>query len=484
MRKSTLVRPILRATILLAGIAAVTVASAQATPKVPARPTPGPLKLPVFPKITTETLPNGLRLAVIENHRLPLVAVRFGFAGGSFVDAPGKEGGWTLMMALLQEGSATRNAAAVADAAADYGNTIWSANPIFAGAPSFTTVLSAFQPVLEVVADVLMHPGFQPDAFQRVQGLRAANAARVPQPTAASFLAYASLYGASHPYARRPIGTGESVRSLTRDDIVAIHQTYVRPQNTVVVVAGDVTPTQARSVVEHAFGSWERGGVTVESNIPAPPGRVGPTTIYLRDDRGASTSTMWTASGVPGRGDSDAPAIEAVNTVLGGTQGAGRMWQAFRVDRGLSYSPASLFVWRPEPQAATWLGAAQAVPSERADTAVTEWLRVLRETHGARPLTAEELDFARSNLVRALPGQVATLDAVATSTLTLFQNRLPTTFYADYITRLNGLTLEQFRAVAAKYVDPDHLVIAVVGDRAKIEAALRATGIPVVIVDR
>ena len=78
---------------------------------------------------------------------------------------------------------------------------------------------------------------------------------------------------------------------------------------------------------------------------------------------------------------------------------------------------------------------------------------------------------------------MATVSSVADATLGLLQNRLPATFYRDYVKRLNGLTLDQFRAAAAKYLDPDHLVIAVVGDRAKIEAPLRATGIPVVIVD-
>lgn len=477
-----LFRRILWGTTLLA---ALDVASAQPTPKVPARPTPGPAKAPVFPKIVTETLPNGIQLAVIENHTLPLVSVRFGFAGGFFLDAPGKEGGWTMMMTLLQEGSTTRNAAAVADATADYGtNLAWLGGAASAGAPGFTTVRSAFQPMLEIVGDLLMHPAFPADAFRRVQGLQAANAARVPSQTAAVLVLSAMVYGANHPYGRSSIGTDASVRALTRDDIVAIQAKYLRPQNTVVVVSGDVTPAGARAVVDGVFASWERTGVTVEPNIPAPTPRVDPTTIYLRDDPGAPTTTIYTGSLLPGRGGSDAAAIEAVNAVYGATVGSGRIWQAFRVERGLSYSPGSLILWHPEPQVAGWLGSATAVPFAKTDTAVTEWMRVMKETHGDRPLTAEELDFARSSLVGTLPGQMATVSSVADATLALLQTRLPTTFYTDYVKRLNGLTLDQFRAAAAKYLDPDHLVIAVVGDRAKIEAPLRATGIPVVIVDR
>lgn len=476
-----MIRPMWRATTLLA--VAATVASAQAPSKVPPRPTPGLMKLPVFPKITTETLPNGLRLAVIENRTLPIVAVRLGFAGGYFVDTPGKEGGWTLMTSLLPEGSTTRNAAAMAEAAADYGTTIdWSQSQFNSGAPTFTTVRSAFAPVLGLVADLLMHPAFPADAFRRVQGVQAATAARLPQVTAAINLFNATLFGANHPYGRPPIGTEASVRALTRDDIVALHTTYVRPQNTVVVVSGDVTPAQARAIVEQAFATWERSGTTVEPTIPTPLGRTEQTTIYLRDDPGARTSTMYEGLLVPGRGGSDAAAIEAVNTALGGVA-TSRMWRAFRSERGLSYSPGTAFLWHPEPQAGVWLALAPQIPAEKTDTAVTESLRIIRETQGTRPLTAAELDFARSSLVGAFPGQIATVGLVANATLGLIQTRLPTTFYRDYITRLNGLSLDQFQAAAAKYLDPDHLVIAVVGDRARIEARLRATGIPVVIVD-
>ena len=167
----------------------------------------------VFPKITTETLPNGLQLAVVENHTLPIVSVRVGFAGGFFVDAPGKEGGWTVMMALLPEGSTTRKAAAVADATADYGTAInWSQNPNFLGAPTFATVRSAFQPVLEVMADIVMHPAFPADALRRVQGSKR-RAARLPQQSARPQTLNAMLFGANHPYGRT---TSEPKRRFAR----------------------------------------------------------------------------------------------------------------------------------------------------------------------------------------------------------------------------------------------------------------------------
>lgn len=471
-----------RSTVVLGSMLAIVAlagpALAQGAAKFPPRPIPGPAPLPVFPKITQQTLANGIRLAVVENHTLPIVAVRIGFSGGAFLDAPGKEGGWTIMLTSLREGTTTRSGAALADASADLGTTIsWSA----AGLPSFTTIRSAWQPSFEIVADILEHPTFPEDGFKRIQSTQATSNTRPSAQTVAGRTFNATLFGPSHPYGRSP--SEASIRSLTRDDIMGMCNTYLRPQNTFIVIAGDITLKDARAAVDHAFGGWERGGTTIESNVPAPPARTDPTTIYLRDDPGAPTATIWTGNLVPGRGSVDAISIEAVNSVLGGNT-SGRMWQTFRVDRGLSYQPTTAIAWRPEPQVGSWQALVSSVPAAKADTAVTELVRVFRETHGDRPPTGDELDFARKNLLGALPTLLSTIDNVAALTLSIMQNGLAPTFYNDYVGRVNALTLASFQGAAAKYLDVDHMVIAVVGDRAKIEAPLRATGIPVVIVER
>lgn len=470
--------------LLLLSVLLPSVALGQSAPapKVPARPTPGPAAVFVFPKIVTQTLPNGLLLAIVENHELPIVAVRFGFRGGTFLDAPGKEGGWTLMLNSLREGTTSRTGPAIAERAADFGTPIvWSPAAPLLGAPSFTTVRSAFPPLIELVADMLVNPTLPADAVRRLQTAQAAGAARPSQGTLAARTFAAQLYGADHQYAR--FSTDSSVRSLSRDDLVKLQTTYLRPQNTVVVVAGDITVPEARAAVEKAFSSWERGGTTIESAIPAPPAYVAPTTIFLRDQPNAPLSLIIGGQVVPSRGTAGVAPIEAVDAILGGASGGSRMFQAFRVDRGLSYSPSMSIDWRPEPQIATWRGIATVAPA-KTDSAVMEWLRVLRDAHGDRPLTTTELEFSRKNLVGALPANLETVVQIANSTLMVLQARLPESFYNDHVRRMNSLTLTEVQAAAAKYLDPDHTVIVVVGDRAKIEAPLRATGIPVVIVDR
>jgi predicted Zn-dependent peptidase len=99
-------------------------------------------------------------------------------------------------------------------------------------------------------------------------------------------------------------------------------------------------------------------------------------------------------------------------------------------------------------------------------------------------VTEAELDFSKRNLVGSLPASMERLDALADNVLSSIRDRLPAGYLNNWVTRVNALTVADVRAAAAKYLDPDHLAITVAGDRSKIEASLRATGIPVVIVDK
>jgi zinc protease len=445
-------------------------------PVVPPRPTPGLVKPIVFPKINVQTLPNGMRLAVIENHTLPIVTVNVGLLGGPFLDPPGKEGAWALMLNALREGTTSRSASEIADAAADIG-TSFSWGPTAASAnPGFTTIKSAWQPALMLVADMLMNPTFPPDAVARVQAAQVVGA-RPTQGSLPGRVATAELFGSNHLYAR--ILTDSSLRRVTRDDLTALQSAYLRPQNAVIVIAGDVTAAQARAAVDGAFSSWKNTGSSIESRYLAPTISPSATTIYLRDFPGAPQSQIASAEVIPSRVSKDAPTIAMIDAIVGSARDGSRMWDALRGSHGLSYSPRSAITWRPPPQEGTW-GQYAAVPAGKTDSAVVELYRVLRETHGSRPITATELDFARRTLVWNLSSRMETVPAG--TALEVMVARLPTTYFTDYAARLNSMTLAEVQAAATKYIDPDHLVLVVVGDRAKIEAPLRATGIPVVIV--
>ena len=472
----------------LFGAAAWSSAWGQTATTLPPRPVAGPAKEFVFPAIKVDTLPSGLRLVVVEQHELPLVAVRVAFAGAvppglSYLDPVGKEGAWGLLTMSLREGTTTRSATQISDELADLGTTISAPGSPNFTPPSFTAAKSAWRPSLDLLADMLANPSLPTDGVKQVQtALATAMGTRLSNLQIAQRMLYKSLYGADHANSR--FATQATIQAITRDDLVQMQATFLRPQNTLIVVTGDVTVAEARAAVANAFSTWQKSGTTV--GPPAQtPAQAPPTAIYLRDVPGLAQTVITVGQVVPGRDSPDAAAIDALVSVLGdaGASAGSRVYTAFRTERGLSYSPIVRLSTRPVPESVVMVGDI-AVAAANTDTAVTEWLRVMREAKSGRPVTATELAFSRGNLVGVLPRQMETVEALADRVLGIVRDRLPATYLNDRVRRLNALTLPEVQAAASMYLDPEHQAIIVIGDRAKIEGPLRATGIPVVIVDR
>lgn len=477
-----------RLKIIAAALIVATPLAAQRPPvKLPPRPEIPPAKPFVYPAVTYDSLPNGLRYAIVENHELPLVTVHTAVAGTgplgiSFLDAPGKQGAWGLMLTSLREGTTTRSSAQIADEVADLGTDMRFTSTIGFVEPTFRSARSTWKPSLDLLADVMMNPTFPQEGVTRAQARLAGLFDGLPPASQASRALYASLYGADSP--NNQFSTGASQRALTRDDLVMMQQQYLRPQNTMIVVAGDVTVAEARAALMKSFGAWQRGGTTVTPLVPKAPAP-GPTTIYLKDNPGAVQSLVTAGLVLPGRENADAAAIATLASVLGdfSVSSGSRVYSAFRLERGLSYSPRVELAMRPVPETAP-LVATFLVPAGVTDTGITTLLRVYRDLRHDKPATASELEFAKRNLIGKLPGQMEQISVMGSNVLTTMRDRLPRDYMRNWISRINALTLPEVHAAAAKYLDPDHLTIVVVGDRAKIESALRATGIPVVIVDK
>jgi zinc protease len=462
-------------------------ATAQRAPvSLPTKPEVPAAKPIVYPTFTLDSLANGLRFAVVENHELPLVSVQTGFAGvgplgSSFLDTPDKLGGWSVMLTMLREGTSTRTLAQITDEALDLGTTMqWPGAPAFSP-PAFRAARSTWKPSLALLADALMNPSFPEASFTRLKAQIATNLDRIPPTTIANRILYGRLYGGEGPYAQFP--TSASLAGVTRDDIVAMHQRYLRPQNTVVVIAGDVTVAEARATMQSTFGGWPRGGTTVTPTVPTAPATLPPTTIYLKDSPGLAQSIVFAGLLLPGRDSGDAAAIDALASVLGdfSVSSGSRVYNAFRVERGLSYSPSVQLAARPVPEMAPLGVRAQVAPAVT-DTAVMMMVKVIRELRQEKPATASELDFSKRNLLGRVPTDLERVDVVGATVLASVMDRLPANYLNTWVQRIGSLGLPELQAAATKYLDPDHLTVVVVGDRAKVEAALRATGIPVVIV--
>ena len=437
------------------------------------RPVAGPPAPFTFPKLDSRTLPNGLQVTIVENHELPVVAVRAVIEGGALVDPGGKEGLYTLVTGMLREGTTSMSADQLAEAFADLGNSV---NPT-----GFTTITRNLDRSLELMGDMLMHPAFPQPAIDRQKANTITNIQRAKeQPLfVAQRLFTTMLYGAGHPYQRA--ATEQSLGSLTRDDLVHFHAEYVRPQNVRLVVVGDVTPAFVMPKIERAFGAWEKGGTTVAYQIPQPKPPT-KTTIYLYDRPNSPQSVVTMGQIGPTRTSDDFYALDVMNTVFGQLSGS-RLNQNLREKHAYTYGANSFWTWRRSPEVSTFASSSSIV-APKTDSAVIEWMKELRGIRGDQPITDKELDFARTNRVAGLPATLESNDQVANAVVNILQNNLPPDYYQQYVRRVSTITGSDIASAAAKYVDPDNTTIVIVGDRKLIEPALRAANVaPIMIID-
>jgi zinc protease len=162
---------------------------------------------------------------------------------------------------------------------------------------------------------------------------------------------------------------------------------------------------------------------------------------------------------------------------------ATRMFHVLREQRSFMYSGAAAVAWMPAQRPSPFYSAA-AVSVAKVDSALVDWLALLRGLRAENPATAREVAAARRNIVGVLPARIDGPEAVAARVAELVRDGLPTDYLTSYAAGLSAVTPSDVTAAASKYIDPDHLTIVVVGDRKVIEPSLRAANLaPMVIVE-
>lgn len=443
---------------------------------------PPPGKAPELrvPKWTKTTLANGADLIVSEKHDLPLVSFSILFMGGADQYEPADKRGLAgITASMLSEGTTTRDGEALSNALQLLGTSINVGIGSESGAMGFVSMTGKFQPTLDILADVLLHSTFPAPALERLRAQRlVALTAAKAQPGAIARRVFPKiLYGQAHPFGQ--LTTEETLKAITRDDVAAFAKAYFQPGRAAIVVVGDITPAAAKAEVEKALAAWPAGGSRPSFSYPALPEKR-PTTIYLVDKPGAAQSTFAIGNPGPPRSTSDYYAIEVMNTLLGGMFQS-RLNANIREEKGLSYGVSSMFGFGKGPGP---FRAGGDIISSKSDVALVEFMKELRGIQGSRPVTDEEIETSKASLVQSLPGMFGSVTSIGSAIGQLWLQGLPDDYYQQYGPKIDAVTKADMMRVAKQYIDLDHLSIVIVGDRATIEAPLKATGIaPIEVLD-
>ena len=244
-------------------------------------------------------------------------------------------------------------------------------------------------------------------------------------------------------------------------------------------VVGDVTAAGVKPVIEKALAAWPKAGARPAFTYPAPP-QVQKTTIFLVDRPGAAQSTFAIGHPGPPRNTPDYYALQVMNTMLGGMFQS-RLNANIREEKGYSYGVRSNFAFGKGPGAFRTGGD---IVGDKTDVALVEFMKELRGMLGERPVTDEELNTAKESLIQRLPETLASVSAINSALTSLWSQGLPDDYFQQYSKAIAAVTKSDVLRVAKKYIEIDRLAIVIVGDRASIEAPLKAKNIaPIAYLD-
>ena len=444
---------------------------------VPAAGKPVPLKVPTW---TKTKLANGAELIVSPKRDLPLVSVTINFVGGTNqFEAADKTGLGSLTSAMLSEGTTTKSGDQIAEAQQMLGTQIFANVGGESGLMTFTSLTDKLDAAVELAADMLLNPSFPADALERLRAQRLVALTQAKdQPNAIANVVFNRvLYGDAHPYGRST--TDVSIRSITRDDVVAFHKNYFQPGRAVITVVGDVDPAKVKTIFDKAFANWAAGGSRPQFDYPAAPAAKA-TTIYLVDKPKAAQSVF--AIGIPGpnRYTPDYYALEVMNNILGGLFQS-RLNHLIREVKGYSYGVGSDFAFGRGPGA---FRAGGGIITAKSDSALMDFMEQIKGVEGGVPFTEDEIKQGKESLIQGLPQRFGTVGATNNAIASLYVQDLPENYFQDYAAKINAVTPDDLVRVAKKYIDLNNLNIIIVGDRATIDEPLRKTGIaPIVFLD-
>ncbi len=425
-------------------------------------------KTPRLPAVRTQSLGNGLELDVVEMHKVPVVDVTLLVRAGAARDPQDLPGLATFVAGMLDEGAGKRSALEIAEEVDFLGATLGTGAGLENATVRLHSTKARLAPALDLMADVALRPAFADSEVARQRDLRKTAILRLrDQPTAMAPLAFSAIVYGSHPYGHPQQGNEASTAALDRERITRFYETYYRPENAKILVVGDVTPAEARRLIEERFGAWAKGEVPAApvADPPAPA----PRTFYLVDKPGAPQSVILIGQvGVP-RSTPDYYALRVLNTILGGSF-TSRLNQNLRETHGYTYGARSSFdMYR----LAGPFRATASVQTAKTDSALIEFFKELRRIRD-EAVPAAELAKAKAYIALGLPGEFETTQGATGMFLDLLGNDLPLDSYDTFIPKVNAVSAEDVQRVARRYIDPDRFAVVVVGDRQQIEAPIQA----------
>ena len=400
------------------------------------------------------TSPGGIKAWLVEEHGIPFTALEIRFRGGTALDAPAKRGAINLMTATIEEGAAEMNAQKFAEARDALAAELKFDASVDAVSVSARMLTENRTQAAELLRLALTQPRFDADAIERVRGqVLSILRSNAKDPGEIAGREFNRLAFGDHPYGTSGDGTEESVTALTRDDILAAHKAVLARDRIYVAAVGDITPEDLGALLDHVLGGLPATGAPLPG--PAEVGlTAGVTTVDFPTPQAV---VMFGQNGID-RNDPDYFAAYILNEILGGEGFGSRLMTELREKRGLTYGA---YTWLADYDQADLLAGQFATDNRTAGEAVeilkAEWAKA------AEGVTEAELTQTKTFLTGAYPLRFDGNGPIANLLVGMQMIGLPLDYIATRNAKVEAVTLEDMKRVAARLIRPDQLRIVVVG---------------------
>ncbi|TDQ17660.1 putative Zn-dependent peptidase [Algoriphagus boseongensis] len=428
-------------------------------------PASGPAPEIKIKEAETFTLPNGLKVFVVNNTKLPRVSFTLVLERDPILE--GDKAGMTNFVGEMMMGGTANRSKDQLDQEIDFigGSLSASSTSMFA-----SSLKKHQDKILELMADVLYNPVFPQEELDKLkkQSLTGLAQSKDNPNAISSRLSASVVFGKNHPYGE--IESEKTINNITVDDVKKYYQTYFKPNIAYLAIVGDMTKAEAEKVVNQYFGNWKTGEVP-KFTYPVPQ-RASKRAIALVDRSSSVQSVINVTQPVQMKiGDQDYISSRVLNQILGGGS-ASRLFMNLREDKGYTYGAYSSI---GSDKLVATISANASVRTEVTDSAVYEFIYEIQNLV-ENGVTEEELAKAKAELSGSFGRSLEQPSTVANFALNTERYKLPKDYYASYLQKLNALTVADINATAKRLIEPDKFVITTVGNGAEIKEKLAQFG--------